>query len=288
MSDLAGAVAAAATRLAEAGIPDARHEARLLAIEATGFAPTTLIAEPRRSVAGAQADRLAALVARRAAREPLSRVVGWREFWSLRFALTADTLDPRPDSETLVAAALETSRETGGRDRPLSVLDLGTGSGCLLLALLSELPLATGLGIDISEGAVAAAEANARSLGLASRARFARGDWGRGLAGQFDLVLCNPPYIPAGEIADLEPEVARFDPLLSLAGGPDGLAAYRRLAVDLPQTLARDGRAFLEVGAGQADAVETILAAGGLRPMGRRCDLANRPRCLIFGPSLYP
>ncbi len=288
MSDLAGAVAAAATRLAEAGIPDARHEARLLAIEATGFAPTTLIAEPRRSVAGAQADRLAALVARRAAREPLSRVVGWREFWSLRFALTADTLDPRPDSETLVAAALETARETGGRDRPLSVLDLGTGSGCLLLALLSELPLATGLGIDISEGAVAAAEANARSLGLAGRARFARGDWGRGLAGQFDLVFCNPPYIPAGEIADLEPEVARFDPLLSLAGGPDGLAAYRRLAVDLPQALARDGRAFLEVGAGQADAVETILAAGGLRPMGRRCDLANRPRCLIFGPSLDP
>jgi len=288
MSDLAGAIAATAATLAEAGIADARHEARLLVIEATGFAPTTLIAEPRRSVADQEADRLATLVARRAAREPLSRVVGRREFWSLRFALTADTLDPRPDSETLVAAALETVRKTGGRDRTLAVLDLGTGSGCLLLALLSELPLATGLGIDVSEGALAAAEANARSLGLAGRARFARGDWGRGLAEQFDLILCNPPYIPVGEIAGLEPEVARFEPALALAGGPDGLAAYRRLAVELPQLLAGSGRAFIEVGAGQADAVEAILAEGGLRPMGHRSDLANRPRCLIFGPSIDP
>jgi release factor glutamine methyltransferase len=288
MSDLAGAIAATAARLAEAGIADARHEARLLVIEATGMAPATLIAEPRRSVAGEEADRLATLLARRAAREPLSRVVGWREFWSLRFALTGDTLDPRPDSETLVAAALETARKTGGQDRSLAVLDLGTGSGCLLLALLSELPLATGLGIDISEGALAAAEANARSLGLAGRARFARGDWGHGLAERFDLILCNPPYIPTGEIAGLEPEVARFEPALALAGGPDGLAVYRRLAVELPRLLAGSGRAFLEVGAGQADAVEAILAEGGLTPMGRRSDLANRPRCLIFGPSIDP
>jgi release factor glutamine methyltransferase len=288
MSDLAGAIAAAAARLAEAGIADARHEARLLVVEATGIAPTTLIAEPRRSVADEDAGRLATLVARRAAREPLSRVIGWREFWSLRFALTADTLDPRPDSETLVAAALEAVRNVGEEDCALAVLDLGTGSGCLLLALLSELPLASGLGIDISEGALAAAKANARSLGLVSRARFARGDWGLGLAERFDLILCNPPYIPAGEIADLEPEVARFEPPLALAGGPDGLAAYRRLAVELPILLAPGGRAFLEVGAGQADAVEAILTDGGLRLLGRRHDLANRPRCLIFGPPIIP
>ena len=288
MSDLAGAIADAATKLAAAGIADARHEARLLVIEATGFAPTTLIAEPRRSVAGEEADRLSTLVARRAAREPLSRVVGWREFWSLRFALTADTLDPRPDSETLVAAALEIAKSVGGGNRALAVLDLGTGSGCLLLALLSELPLATGLGIDISEGALTAAEANARALGLASRARFARGDWGQGLVGQFDLILCNPPYIPTGEIAGLEPEVARFEPPLALAGGADGLAAYRRLAAELPPLLNPDGRAFLEVGAGQADAVEKLLAGGGLRPLGRGFDLATRPRCLIFGPPKIP
>jgi len=288
MSDLAGAIADTAARLAKAGIADARHEARLLVIEATGFAPATLIADPRRSVAEVDAGRLARLVARRAAREPLSRVIGWREFWSLRFALTADTLDPRPDSETLIAAALETARNAGAENRALAVLDLGTGSGCLLLAVLSELPLATGLGIDVSEGALAAAKANARSLGLAGRARFARGDWGQGLAGQFDLILCNPPYIPAGEIAGLEPEVAQFEPPLALAGGPDGLAAYRRLAVELPRLLAPHGRAFLEVGAGQAGAVESILTEGGLGPLGRRCDLANRPRCLIFGPPIVP
>ena len=288
MSDLAGAIAAAAMRLAKAGIADPRHEARLLVMEATGFAPTTLIAEPRHSVAHEEADRLAALVARRAAREPLSRVIGWREFWSLRFALSADTLDPRPDSETLVAAALESARSSGGENRALSVLDLGAGSGCLLLAVLSELPLGIGLGIDISEGALATARANAGPLGLAGRARFARGDWGQGLADRFDLILCNPPYIPEGEIAGLEPEVARFEPRLALAGGPDGLAAYRRLAVELPRLLAADGRAFLEVGAGQADAVEAIIAGGGLRPMGRRSDLANRPRCLIFGPQIIP
>ncbi len=284
MSDLASAIAATATRLARAGIVGARHEARLLVIEATGLPPATLVAEPRRPVADAQAGRLAALVARRAAREPLSRVVGWREFWSLRFALTADTLDPRPDSETLVAAALEAAESVGGRDRPLAVLDLGTGSGCLLLALLSELPLATGLGIDISEGALAAAEANARSLGLTNRARFARGDWGRGLAERFDIILCNPPYIPADEIAGLEPEVALFEPRLALAGGPDGLAAYRRLAGELLRLLAEEARAFLEVGDGRADRAQAILAEGGLLPVGRRPDLAGRPRCLIFGP----
>ena len=288
MSDVAGAIAATAERLANAGIADARHEARLLVIEATGLAPATLIAEPRRSVADEAAVRLAALAARRAKREPLSRLVGWREFWSLRFALSADTLDPRPDSETLVAAALEAAKKAGGQERSLAVLDLGTGSGCLLLALLSELELAAGLGIDISEGALATARTNARSLGLAGRAQFARGDWGRGLAGRFDLVLCNPPYIRNGDIAVLEPEVALFEPRLALAGGPDGLVAYRRLANELPRLLAENGRAFLEVGDGQADAVEAILADGGLRPMGRRSDLANRPRCLIFGPPGSP
>jgi release factor glutamine methyltransferase len=288
MSDLAGAVADAAAKLAEAGITNARHEARLLVIEATGFAPATLIAEPRRSVAGEEASRLATLVARRAAREPLSRVIGWREFWSLRFALTADTLDPRPDSESLVAATLETADCIGGRDRAFAILDLGTGSGCLLLALLSELPRATGLGIDISGGALATAKANARSLGLAGRAEFARSDWGQGLARQFDFILCNPPYIPAGDVAGLEPEVARFEPPLALAGGPDGLAAYRRLAVVMPPLFASTGRAFVEVGAGQADAVDSILAEGGLMPLGRRCDLAGRPRCLIFGLPITP
>src|SRR5262249_51611765 len=148
--------------------------------------------------------RLAGLAERRAAREPISRILGWREFWSLRFAIGPDTLDPRPDSETLVEAALDFADPT----RPLALLDLGTGSGCLLLALLSERPLARGLGVDINPGALAVASANARALGLAERARFRQGDWGEGIAERFDVILCNPPYIPAGMIALLQPEVA--------------------------------------------------------------------------------
>ncbi len=168
------------------------------------------------------------------------------------------------------------------RNRALSVLDLGTGSGCLLLAFLNEVPKAKGLGIDLSQGAIAIAEANARSLGLAERARFRQGDWGTGLAEQFDLVLCNPPYIPAGDIAGLAPEVARFDPLLALAGGSDGLDAYRRLSDELPRLLLPGGSAIVEIGAGQEVAIGAILAAGGLVPRGSRADLAGTVRCLIL------
>lgn len=288
MTALSAALSQTAARLAEAGIPDARHEARLLLGAATGLTKTAMIAEPRRSVAEAEARRLQAMLARRAEREPLSRILGWREFWSLRFALGPDTLDPRPDSETLVAAALEWATVGAGKARPWQVLDLGTGSGCLLLALLSELPRAEGLGIDLSAGALATAAANAEALGLGQRARFARGDWGHNLGERFDIVLCNPPYIPAEEIAGLEPEVARFDPRLALAGGPDGLAAYRRLAEELPALVSPMGRGFIEVGAGQADAVEAILAGAGLSPIGRRSDLAGRPRCLILGSPENP
>jgi len=168
------------------------------------------------------------------------------------------------------------------RGRALSVLDLGTGSGCLLLAFLSEVPNARGLGIDVNQGAITIAEANARALGLAGRARFRLGDWGTDLTERFDLILCNPPYIPAGDIAGLAPEVARFDPLLALAGGPDGLDAYRRLSDELPRLLLPGGTAIVEIGAGQAPGAGSILAAGGLVPQGSRTDLAGTVRCLIL------
>jgi release factor glutamine methyltransferase len=279
LSDIGQAVAEVAGRLAGAGIGEARREARLLLAAATGLPDATIVGYPERSLSGAECRRLASLAERRAAREPISRILGWREFWSLRFAIGPDTLDPRPESETLVEAALDFADPA----KPLSVLDLGTGSGCLLLAVLSELPFAQGLGIDINPGALAVAAANARSLGLDDRASFRRGDWGEGTAGRFEVILCNPPYIPAGMIAALQPEVAIFDPPLALSGGPDGLAAYRALAACLPRLLAAGGRALVEVGAGQADEVVPVLASGGLRALARRSDLAGTVRCLAFG-----
>ncbi len=279
MTDLAGAIGDVARILAAAGISHARHEARLLAAAATGLNSASIIGHPERKLTPAERQRLGEFARRRQAREPISRILGWREFWSLRFALGPGTLDPRPDSETLVAAALE------GVDRAsaISVLDLGTGSGCLLLAMLSELPAATGLGIDLNPQALAVAAANARSLGLEARSRFQRGDWAQGLAGRWDLVLCNPPYVPAADIAGLDPEVAKFDPLLALAGGPDGLDAYRRLAGELARLLAPKGRAVIEIGAGQDVAAATILSAGGLRLIGQRADLSGVVRCLVLG-----
>jgi release factor glutamine methyltransferase len=279
LSDIGQALAEVAGRLAGAGIGEARREARLLVAASTGLSDASVVAYPERSLSDAECRQLASLAERRAAREPISRILGWREFWSLRFALGPDTLDPRPDSETLVEAALDFADPA----MPLDVLDLGTGSGCLLLAFLSERPLARGLGVDINPGALAVAAANARSLGLAGRTSFRQGDWGEGTAERFEVVLCNPPYIPVGMIAALQPEVAGFDPPLALSGGPDGLAAYRSLAACLPRLLAAGGRAFVEIGASQADEVVPVLAAGGLRPLGRRSDLAGIVRCLVFG-----
>ena len=269
----------AARRLAGAGIDDARREARLLLAEATGLGGAAIIAHPERALSDDQAARLEALLRRREAREPLSRILGWREFWSLRFALGRETLDPRPDSETLIEAALAAI----DRNRALSVLDLGTGTGCLLLAFLSEAPNARGLGIDLSNAALAVAEGNAQSLGLGGRARFRQSDWGLGLDERFDLILCNPPYIPAGTVESLAPEVAVFDPPLALAGGEDGLDAYRRLSDELPRLLSPGGLAIIEIGAGQAEAVTAILAAHGLELRGSRADLAGITRCLLLG-----
>ena len=284
MTGLGCAIDEVARRLAAAGIAEARREARLLAGKAAGLDSATAIAHPERKLSPEEIERLAGYARRREAREPISRILGWREFWSLRFAHGPETLDPRPDSETLVAAALESARSVSiTRAKPLSVVDLGTGSGCLLLALLSELPNAQGLGIDISRGALATAAANAGSLGLASRARFQWGDWGSGVKERFDLILCNPPYIPAGEVAGLAPEVAKFDPILALSGGADGLDVYRRLSRELPPLLSQGGRAIVEIGVGQGAPVGAILAGGGLRLLGERADLAGTLRCLILG-----
>ncbi|MGH6968367.1 MAG: peptide chain release factor N(5)-glutamine methyltransferase, partial [Stellaceae bacterium] len=251
-----------AQQLAAAGIANPRHEARLL-----------------HALAAGDEMRLADYVRRRVAHEPYSRIRGAREFWSLDFALSPDTLDPRPDSETLIEAALGALPDRAAAFR---ALDLGTGTGALLLALLSEYPNATGLGIDILPGAVETARRNAAALGLADRARFIAGDWTETNLATADVILANPPYIPEDEIATLSPEVARFDPLCALDGGADGLSAYRALAPVVLRTLRPGGWAIFELGAGQDEAVAGIMAVAGLRVAGTRRDLAGNERCLLL------
>lgn len=255
-------ITATAQRLAAAGIANPRREARLLYALAAG-----------------DGARLADYVRRRAAHEPYSRIRGAREFWSLDFALSPDTLDPRPDSETLIEAALAALPD---RAAPSRVVDLGTGTGALLLALLSEYPNAVGVGVDVLPGAITIAARNAVALGLATRAHFVVGDWAATNLGTADVILANPPYIPSGKVATLPPDVVRFDPRRALDGGDDGLMAYRALVPVLRRTLKPDGWAFVELGAGQADAVGRLVAAGDLQVAGMRCDLAGCERCLAI------
>ena len=267
-----------ASRLADAGIDDAYREARLLLSLALGV-PAKALVSPETPIGDADATRFAAYVARRAAHEPYSRIAGTREFWSLPFLLSPDTLDPRPDSETLVEAALARLPD---RAAPLRLLDFGTGTGALLLALLSELPNAHGLGVDRAPGAVETARRNAAALGLAARARFIAGNWGAGLDEPADVILSNPPYIPTRQLADLPLDVARFDPGLALDGGSDGLQAYRELAPDMARLMKAGGFAVCEIGIGQGPVVAPIMAQAGLETVAKRCDLSGVERCLVF------
>jgi release factor glutamine methyltransferase len=274
----------AAFRLGKGGISRPQAEARLLLEAATGLSRASIIGFPERPLAREQLSEMERLVARRVEREPISKILGVREFWSLKFRVTADTLDPRPDSETLVEAVLA---QIEVRHRPLRLLDFGTGTGCLLLALLSELPNAEGLGVDISEAALSVARSNAEALGMDRRTRFAIGDWGRDIksepfSGLFDVILSNPPYIETAALAELEPEVVRHDPSLALDGGADGLEAYRRLMPDVVRLLKPGGLLALEIGQGQGDAVRRIVRTAGLDSIGSAADLAGIERCLLF------
>lgn len=264
-------------RLRGAGIDHAESETRLLLCAALGITREALIAEPERSIDADQAAAFGALIDRRCAREPISRILGQREFWSLDFGLNAVTLDPRPDSETLIEAAMAWQAD---RAAALRILDLGTGSGCLLCALLSEFPAATGIGTDRAAAAVEMAGVNAAALGLARRARFVCTDWDDGVAGQFDLIVANPPYIPSAAIDGLAAEVALFDPRVALDGGADGLDAYRAVAPRVAQRLAPGGAAFIEIGIHQADSVSRIMSDRGLERFVQRADLGGILRCI--------
>jgi release factor glutamine methyltransferase len=275
---IAARVVNLAARLRAADIETARAEAWLLLAAATGLPRGALMAGALERLSAEQEEKLEALARRRAAREPMAYILGEKEFWSLPFAVAPGVLVPRPESETLVEAALAGFEQRASAPR---ILDLGVGSGCLLLALLSELPQAWGMGVDLSAQALALARENARRLGLAARALLVRGRWGEALAGRFDLIVSNPPYVAAGELAGLAPEVRTFEPALALVAGEDGLDAYRGLAGDCARLLAPGGRAVLEIGRGQGDAVAAILGRAGLAVVERRADLAGTERCLV-------
>jgi release factor glutamine methyltransferase len=267
-----------AAALAAAGFDEPRRHARRLVGAALGLSAAAVFANPDRMITSADGDGIAAVLARVLDHEPLSRIVGEREFWGLRFSLSPDTLDPRPESETVVESVL---KHLPARDGAMRVLDLGTGTGCLLLALLSELPNAVGVGIDIAPGAAARARGNARALGLADRARFVVGDWTTALRGAFDVVVANPPYVPTAAIAALPPEVGRYDPRRALDGGTDGLSAYRAIGADLPRLLAPGAIFAAEIGHGSAEATLEILADSGLVALDVIPDLAGIRRCIV-------
>jgi len=268
----------AALRLGAAGIESPRLEARLLLGHAAGLSQTDIagstitVSEPARA-------HFETLLARRIALEPLAYILGRREFWSLDFAVGPGVLIPRPETETLIESAL---RQFPKRDSKLRVLDLGTGSGCLLLAFLSERPKATGIGVDISPAALAWAERNADDLGLAARARFVNDDWGRSLDSAFDVVFANPPYVRTGDIPNLAPDVSAHEPAIALDGGQDGLHSYRAIAAVVLPRLSSQGRLFLEIGQGQAEAVREVFGSKGFVTQGTVNDLARIDRCLMM------
>jgi len=276
----AAARAALSARFAALGSDDPQREAALLLTGVCAIGMAALVASPDAPLGEASA-RLAAAAKRRFDGEPLSRILGRRQFWSLEFTISPEVLDPRSDTETIVEAAL--AAFAGRRAEPLRLLDLGVGSGALLCALLSELPAARGIGVDVSEPAAALARANVAALGFSARGEIRFGDWAAGLSGPFDLIVANPPYVRSGDIAFLERETRNHDPRLALDGGADGLDAYRALAPQIARLLAPAGQFFVEVGFDQAAEVVSIALAAGLADLATHRDLAGIVRVVSGG-----
>lgn len=266
-----------AWRLKEGGIDNASLDARLLVQAACACNEIDMIREPGKRITEAEESRLAQFESRRLKGEPVSRILGRREFWGLDFLIGSHTLDPRPDSETLVEVALRLLPV----DKKATILDLGTGSGCLLIALLSERKLLVGTGIDLDMETLDLALENARNASVNDRATFRHGRWAAGITEKFDLVISNPPYIRAADISLLAPEVRDFDPVLALDGGTDGLTAYRELAQVLPALLLPQGHAVIELGAGQGGDVTALFEGAGLEVVTIANDLGGVPRALV-------
>ena len=273
---------AAVLELQRSHVETASLDARILLEHVLGISREELLMGMDRHLTPQQQEAYKKLVAERAARRPLAQIVGRREFWGAEFSVSQNTLDPRPDSETLVEAVLERVED---RSAPLSILDLGTGTGCLLLSLLRELPDAKGLGVDVSPDALTVAKENAGALGLDERVRFVGSNWCEHVEGTFDIVISNPPYIPTADIEALEPEVSRYEPRLALDGGVDGLECYRRIMEKMPHLLSARGFAALEIGIGQQRSLEILAQQNGLTVDAVKKDLGGIPRVVVINPS---
>jgi release factor glutamine methyltransferase len=272
-----------AAEFASAQFDTPELDARLLVGAATKLDLTGMALAAQRPLRNDESDHLAALMQRRLRHEPIARILGEKEFWGLRFTLSADTLVPRADTETVVEAALELVRSGGEPPDPMRIADIGTGSGAILLALLHELPTAIGVGTDISPGALRMAKANAEQLGLTGRATFVECDYCEKLEGPFDLIVSNPPYIVRSELSALAREVRDYDPRRALDGGSDGLVAYRAMARDIAALLEQGAAFALEVGRGQADAAAELMQLAGLHTIRpHRHDLGGIPR-VVWG-----
>jgi release factor glutamine methyltransferase len=269
---------AVARRFREAGLDTPDLDARLLVGHVLGLDHSGLVRESERPLGPRPLAAIDALAARRLAGEPVARILGVKEFWGLPFVVTPAALVPRPETETVVETALARLDAAGVRERPLRIVDLGTGSGAILLALLHQLPQASGIGTDCSVAAIETARENARRLDLAPRAAFVACDFAAALGGGFDLVVANPPYIASAEIATLPREVRNFDPIVALDGGADGLAAYHAIVADAGRLLAPGAFLVMEVGAGQSNAVVALAKAAGLAATDATPDLAGIPR----------
>lgn len=287
---LGDALAGLRRRLEAAGIANPALDARLIVLKATGLSHEALIAAPDHPISEDEARRLEDMADRRLAGEPVSRIFAEREFYDRVFTIGPASLDPRPDTETLVERALAFARTHSFQRSPAgpAILDLGTGSGAILVTLLAELPDARGTGTDLSPAALDEARANAARHRVDDRVDFVTAHWCRGVEGSFDLIVSNPPYIPSGELLRLEPEVRDWDPLPALDGGPDGLDAYRAIAAGAGPLLARGGLLVLEIGAGQENAVTAVFAGHGWAPAAAGAmsrDLAGHVRVLAFAPA---
>jgi release factor glutamine methyltransferase len=269
-----------AARLRQQGIDSAELDARLLTGAALGLDLTGLIAAGTRTITPDEAASLENFMRRRLAGEPVARILGVKEFWGLALQLSPATLEPRPDTETVVELALEIWRSEH-RAQPQRIADIGTGSGAILLALLSEWHEATGVGTDISPMALQTAKGNASRLGLASRAAFVTCNYTAALSGMFDLIVSNPPYIRSTDVAELDRGVREYDPIRALEGGVDGLDAYRAIVPEAARLLAPGGTLIVEAGCGQSGPISQLMSASGLTPVGSpKADLSGIPRAI--------
>lgn len=286
-SDLTVAMAVADVARSLSGLPtDYTAEARMLVCAAVGIQGLDLLRDPGRKLGETAAAMLRSMVQRRLQREPVTRIIGRRGFWSLDMEVAAEVLDPRSDTETIIEAALNLLGHR--RADPIRILDLGTGSGAILCGLLSEFTQATGVAIDLSNAACDLCRRNLQRNGLAARATVIAGSWTDAVEGRYDLIVSNPPYVETGVISTLDPEVNRYDPLLALDGGADGLDAYRSIAGLLPRWMRPESIVIFEIGEKQADSVTEVMGRAGLRPLGRWRDLGGHDRALAFAAAELP